>query len=71
MQHFPLKQVKHQLFTAKVSDGYGDFYTLSCQDWSVGPWADSEQIIHATETSDEYAFKTIWRRKKNIIILFL
>ena len=37
-------------FTAKVSDGYGDFYTLSCQDWSVGPWADSEQIIHATET---------------------
>ena len=20
-------------FTAKVSDGYGDFYTLSCQDW--------------------------------------
>lgn len=24
-------------FTAKVSDGYGDFYTLSGQDWSVGP----------------------------------
>lgn len=51
-------------FTAKVSDGYGDFYTLSCQDWSVGPWADSEQIIHATETSDEYAFKTFEEGKK-------
>lgn len=79
MQHFPLKQVKHQpfktgetpTFTAKVSDGYGDFYTLSCQDWSVGPWADSEQIIHATETSDEYAFKTFEEGKKYNYSVFI
>ena len=58
-------------FTAKVSDGYGDFYTLSCQDWSVGPWADSEQIIHATETSDEYAFKTFEEGKKYNYSVFI
>lgn len=51
-------------FTATVSGGYGDFYTLSGQDWSVGPWADSDQIIHATETSDEYAFKAFEKGKK-------
>ena len=58
-------------FTAKVSDGYGDFYTLSCQDWSVGPWADSEQIIHATETSDEYAFKAFEKGKKYNYSIFI
>ena len=58
-------------FTAKVSDGYGDFYTLSCQDWSVGPWADSEQIIHATETSDEYVFKTFEKGKKYNYSVFI
>ena len=58
-------------FTAKVSDGYGDFYTLSCQDWSVGPWADSEQIIHATETSDEYAFKAFEKGKKYNYSVFI
>ncbi len=59
------------IFTAKVSDGYGDFYTLSCQDWSVGPWADSKQIIHATETSDEYAFKTFEEGKKYNYSVFI
>ena len=58
-------------FTAKVSDGYGDFYTLSCQDWSVGPWADSDQIIHATETSDEYVFKTFEKGKKYNYSVFI
>ena len=58
-------------FTVKVSDGYGDFYTLSCQDWSVGPWADSEQIIHATETSDEYAFKAFEKGKKYNYSVFI
>ncbi len=58
-------------FTAKVSDGYGDFYTLFCQDWSVGPWADSEQIIHATETSDEYAFKAFEKGKKYNYSVFI
>ena len=58
-------------FTAKVSDGYGDFYTLSCQDWSVGPWADSDQIIHATETSDEYAFKAFEKGKKYNYSIFI
>ena len=58
-------------FTAKVSDGYGDFYTLSCQDWSVGPWADSEQIIHATETTDEYVFKTFEEGKKYNYSVFI
>ena len=58
-------------FTAKVSDGYGDFYTLSCQDWSVGPWADSDQIIHATETSDEYAFKAFEKGKKYNYSVFI
>ena len=58
-------------FTAKVSDGYGDFYTLSGQDWSVGPWADSEQIIHATETSDEYAFKAFEKGKKYNYSVFI
>ena len=58
-------------FTAKVSDGYGDFYTLSCQDWSVGPWADSEQIIHATETSDEHAFKAFEKGKKYNYSVFI
>ena len=51
-------------FTAKVSDGYGDFYTLSGQDWSVGPWANSDQIIHATERSEEYVFKAFEKGKK-------
>lgn len=58
-------------FTAKVSDGYGDFYTLSCQDWSVGTWADSEQIIHATETTDEYVFKTFEEGKKYNYSVFI
>ncbi|MDO5813334.1 MAG: hypothetical protein Q4Q31_09595 [Bacillota bacterium] len=58
-------------FTAKVSDGYGDFYTLSCQDWSVGPWAESEQIIHATETSNDYAFKTFEEGKKYNYSVFI
>ena len=58
-------------FTAKVSDGYGEFYTLSCQDWSVGPWADSDQIIHATETSDEYVFKTFEKGKKYNYSVFI
>lgn len=58
-------------FTEKVSDGYGDFYTLSCQDWSVGPWADSEQIIHATETTDEYVFKTFEEGKKYNYSVFI
>ena len=57
--------------TAKVSDGYGDFYTLSCQDWSVGTWADSEQIIHATETTDEYVFKTFEEGKKYNYSVFI
>ena len=58
-------------FTAKVSDGYGDFYTLSGQDWSVGPWANSDQIIHATETSDEYAFKAFEKGKKYNYSVFI
>ena len=58
-------------FTAKVSDGYGDFYTLSCQDWSVGPWADSEQIIHAAETSNEHAFKAFEKGKKYKYSVFI
>ena len=58
-------------FTAKVSDGYGDFYTLSSQDWSVGPWANSDQIIHATETSDEYAFKAFEKGKKYNYSVFI
>ena len=58
-------------FTATVSDGYGDFYTLSGQDWSIGPWADSEQIIHATETSDEYAFKVFEKGKKYNYSVFI
>ena len=58
-------------FTAKVSDGYGDFYTLSGQDWSVGPWANSDQIIHATETSDEYVFKAFEKGKKYNYSVFI
>ena len=58
-------------FTATVSGGYGDFYTLSGQDWSVGPWADSDQIIHATETSDEYAFKAFEKGKKYNYSIFI
>ena len=58
-------------FTATVSDGYGDFYTLSSQDWSVGPWANSDQIIHATETSDEYAFKAFEKGKKYNYSVFI
>ena len=58
-------------FTAKVSDGYGDFYTLSCQDWSVGPWANSDQIIHATERSDEYVFKAFEKGKKYNYSVFI
>lgn len=58
-------------FTAKVSDGYGDFYTLSGQDWSVGPWANSDQIIHATERSDEYAFKAFEKGKKYNYSVFI
>lgn len=58
-------------FTAKVSDGYGDFYTLSGQDWSVGPWANSEQIIHATERSDEYVFKAFEKGKKYNYSVFI
>ena len=58
-------------FTATVSGGYGDFYTLSGQDWSVGPWADSDQIIHATETSDEYVFKTFEKGKKYNYSVFI
>ena len=58
-------------FTATVSGGYGDFYTLSGQDWSVGPWADSEQIIHATETTDEYVFKTFEEGKKYNYSVFI
>ena len=58
-------------FTATVSGGYGDFYTLSGQDWSVGPWADSDQIIHATETSDEYAFKAFEKGKKYNYSVFI
>ena len=58
-------------FSAKVSDGYGDFYTLSGQDWSVGPWANSDQIIHATETSDEYAFKAFEKGKKYNYSVFI
>lgn len=58
-------------FTAKVSDGYGDFYTLSGQDWSVGPWANSDQIIHATERSDEYVFKALEKGKKYNYSVFI
>lgn len=58
-------------FTAKVSDGYGDFYTLSGQDWSVGPWANSDQIIHATERSDEYVFKAFEKGKKYNYSVFI
>lgn len=58
-------------FTAKVSDGYGDFYTLSSQDWSVGPWANSDQIIHATERSDEYVFKAFEKGKKYNYSVFI
>lgn len=58
-------------FTAKVSDGYGDFYTLSGQDWSVGPWANSDQIIHATERSDEYVFKSFEKGKKYNYSVFI
>ena len=58
-------------FTAKVSDGYGDFYTLSGQDWSVGPWANSDQIIHATERSDEYVFKAFEKGKKSNYSVFI
>jgi len=59
------------IFTAKVSDGYGDFYTLSGQDWSVGPWANSDQIIHATERSDEYVFKAFEKGKKYNYSVFI
>ena len=58
-------------FTAKVSDGYGDFYTLSGQDWRVGPWANSDQIIHATERSDEYVFKAFEKGKKYNYSVFI
>lgn len=58
-------------FTATVSGGYGDFYTLSGQDWSVGPWADSDQIIHATERSDEYVFKAFEKGKKYNYSIFI
>lgn len=58
-------------FTAKVSDGYGDFFTLSGQDWSVGPWANSDQIIHATERSDEYVFKAFEKGKKYNYSVFI
>ena len=58
-------------FTATVSDGYGDFYTLSGQDWSVGPWANSDQIIHATERSDEYVFKAFEKGKKYNYSVFI
>ena len=58
-------------FTATVSGGYGDFYTLSGQDWSVGPWADSEQIIHAAETSNEHAFKAFEKGKKYNYSIFI
>lgn len=58
-------------FTAKVSNGYGDFYTLSGQDWSVGPWANSDQIIHATERSDEYVFKAFEKGKKYNYSVFI
>ena len=58
-------------FTAKVSDGYGDFYTLSGQDWSVGPWANSDQIIHATQRSDEYVFKAFEKGKKYNYSVFI
>ena len=58
-------------FTAKVSDGYGDFYTLSGQDWSVGPWANSDQIIHTTERSDEYVFKAFEKGKKYNYSVFI
>ena len=51
-------------FTANVADGYGNFYTLFCQDWSVGPWKGSEQIVHAVDTPDEYAFKTFEKDKQ-------
>ncbi len=57
-------------FTAKVSDGY-DVYTLSGQDWSVGPWANSDQIIHATERSDEYVFKAFEKGKKYNYSVFI
>lgn len=58
-------------FTAKYPTDTGDFYTLFCQDWSVGPWADSEQIIHATETTDEYVFKTFEEGKKYNYSVFI
>lgn len=71
MQRFLLKRVRHQLLPQKYPTDTGDFYTLSCQDWSVGPWADSEQIIHATETTDEYVFKTFEEGKKYNYSVFI
>ena len=57
-------------FTANVADGYGTFYTLFCQDWSVGPWDSSKQIVHAVDTPDEYAFKAFEKDKKYYYSVF-
>ena len=58
-------------FTANVTDGYGDFYTLFCQDWSVGPWESSTQIVHASDTPDRYAFKSFEKDKKYYYSVFV
>lgn len=58
-------------FTANVADGYGTFYTLFCQDWSVGPWDSSKQIVHAIDTPDGYAFKSFEKDKKYYYSVFV
>ncbi len=58
-------------FTANVADGYGNFYILNCQDWSVGSWNSSTQIVHAVDTPDEYAFKAFEKDKKYYYSVFV
>lgn len=58
-------------FTANVADGYGNFYILDCQDWSVGPWDSSTQIVHASDKPGRYAFKAFEKDKKYYYSVFV
>lgn len=58
-------------FTSNVADGYGNFYILDCQDWSVGPWDSSTQIVHASDKPGRYAFKAFEKDKKYYYSVFV
>lgn len=58
-------------FTANVADGYGNFYILDCQDWSVGPRDSSTQIVHASDKPGRYAFKAFEKDKKYYYSVFV